>query len=267
MKHNFVSDDIKHLALNDYLEGNDSMQKVAMKYKIHYNTLCSFKREHLKYANEYNLYLANKKEGIEIPKPNINDYEVKKIRPTIKDKAMKEAIDNAVKEVEEKKELLVKKEDKKDSFVKPELKKEVDDFINKKCTTTKYKELPEPKLKHRELDVPKHREFEVPKHREFEVPKHREFEVPKHREFEVPKHKELNVPKHREFEVPKHKELDVPKHKELNVHRHKELQVPKHKELEVTRHRHHEDTKPDKSKSFKIVSYEDEITKLINGTM
>jgi predicted DNA-binding protein YlxM (UPF0122 family) len=210
MKHNFIGNDIKRIALDEYLEGDVSMTQVADKYKICMNTLCAYKRDNIKYVNDYTLYLANKKSGNEVVKPDIKNYEKAKKR-------------------------------------KAPQKKETDKIINDMINEANGLTMP---AKPDGLTVP---------------PKPDGLTMPKPIPLTAPKHNNLNVPspKNNVTYVQPKNDIFATKPNPINQ---SNQSNPNNHNLKYTKpHNIKPQESPNKPKSFKVVSYEDEITKMING--
>ena len=243
MKHNFIGNDVKKIALDEYLEGNATMTQVSDKYKICMNTFSAYKRKHMDYVNDYTIYLANQKSGIPSEKPILNTTKKPRKPRAKKEIALNKEIDEIIRETEERKE-----------------------------------------RENKEMSQPKPKPLETPKPKPLETPKPKPLEMPKPKPLEMPKPKPLEMPKPTPLEVPKPKPLEVP-HKNNGLHvqpaprpsnRNEIFNKPsepvkhnesKHDNLKFTKpHTVKPQENSKQSKSFKIVSYEDEITRLINGS-
>ena len=64
MKHNYVGEDVKKIALNEYLEGDLPIKCIAAKYGISPGNLYLYKKKNDEYVKEYLLKLANQKNDI-----------------------------------------------------------------------------------------------------------------------------------------------------------------------------------------------------------
>lgn len=233
MKHNFVSNDVKKIALDEYLEGNATMTQVSEKYKICMNTFSAYKRKHTDYVNDYTIYLANQKSGILSEKP-VLDLTKKPRKPrTMKETSLDKEIDEIIRETNERKE----REQKEISNPKDGL----------KVSNPKPAEVPQKNIS---PHVPTPKPLEVPhKNNGLYVQQPKPLIVQP-----IPRTPNKNELFNKPNEPTKHVST-----------RHNE--TTKHDNLKYTKpHTVKTQESPNKSKSFKIVSYEDEITRLINGS-
>jgi hypothetical protein len=229
MKHNFVSNDVKKIALDEYLEGNATMTQVSDKYKICMNTFSAYKRKHTDYVNDYTIYLANQKSGIPSEKPVLDLTKKPRKQRTKKETALDKEINEIIRETNERKEGL---------------------------------NIPKPNPG---LNVPIPKPLEVPQKNTIpHVQTPKPLEMPhKNNGLHVQQPKPLTVQP-----IPRTPQKNEIFSKPTEPTKHistKHNEPIKHDNLKYTKpHTVKPQETPNKSKSFKIVSYEDEITRLLS---
>ena len=161
MKREHKTDDVKKIALDDYLSGDKSMKVVCQKYKIPYNTFVAYKARNKEYVTQWQLKNTKttdkNKIYIETENSNIDPY----IDYTIsKNKNKNNKDDQIVKDFLDTENyvgyVLSNKNDKNKNKINVDTNSDKNDKNDKKNNDDKHKKHKKHKNKHDPIDVIKH---------------------------------------------------------------------------------------------------------------